>query len=107
FGQPRKECRSICSLSLLMILKSCYCSSVSIKKCFIRTEVISVGWQPGNGNGTGDEPGSGVPSVPGFARDGAWRDCPPSAGLAVAMESAAGPGWEWPRGAPDELLCPL
>jgi hypothetical protein len=82
-----------------------------------------LGWQPGDGGGTGDEPGSGLPGrgaqggpspagavagrdpgLAGFARDGQWDACRPSATLAVALESAAGPEWRCSGATQDELL---
>jgi hypothetical protein len=72
-----------------------------------------VGWQQGNGSGTGDTPGSGLPGpaepvrdpwLPGFGKDGQWDSCPPSAALAAALEAAAGPGQRCPDATRDELL---
>jgi len=82
-----------------------------------------VGWQPGEGNGTGREPGSGVPGghdapgVPGpqggptrdarlagFARGGAWDDCRPGPELAAVLTAVAGPEWRCPGAEPDELI---
>jgi hypothetical protein len=72
-----------------------------------------MGWQPGKDSGTGDPPGSGLPGpaepahgprVPGFARDGEWDTCPPSAALAAALEAASGPDQRCPGASRDELL---
>ena len=72
-----------------------------------------VGWQPGTGSGMGETPGSGLPGPAepannperaGFARDGEWDACPPSAALAVALEAASGPGRRCPGATRDELL---
>ena len=70
-------------------------------------------WQPAKDSGTGDTPGSGLPRsaepvrdslLSGFVKDGAWDSCPPSAALAAALESAAGPGQRCPGATRDELL---
>jgi hypothetical protein len=70
-----------------------------------------VGWQPGKDNGTGDDPGLPGPAKPvrdpriqGFAKDGEWDTCPPSAALAAALEAAAGPEQRCPGATRDELL---
>ena len=68
-----------------------------------------MGWQPSGDRGTGDEPapcsgplGRGAaggsptgrdPRLSGFAEDGEWDACPPSAALAAALEGASGPEW--------------
>ena len=61
-----------------------------------------MGWPTDRDDGTGAEPGpgSGLPGAPGgaardprlsgFARDGAWDACPPSAALAAALEGVSG-----------------
>jgi hypothetical protein len=82
--------------------------------------VISVGWRPGEENGTGDspEPCSDLPSrgipdapplghdahLPGFAKDGEWDASLPSATLAVALEAASGAEWRCPGATRDELF---
>ncbi|MGH3252018.1 MAG: DUF222 domain-containing protein, partial [Trebonia sp.] len=72
----------------------------------------------GDGNGQGATPrrapglpdggvrDSGSPGsyLPGFARDGEWDTCPPSAALAAALESASGPGQRCGGASRDELL---
>jgi hypothetical protein len=89
-----------------------------------------MGWQPGGDGGKGQEPGSGLPGrddlpprgepagleaagrdCPGrdphlsrFARDAEFDACPPSAGLAAALEAAAGTEWRCPDASHDELL---
>jgi hypothetical protein len=78
-----------------------------------------LGWQPGGDGGKGDEPapGSGLlggppddsppgrdPRLPGFATDGVWDACPPSAALAVALEGASGPEWRCPGATRDEMF---
>jgi hypothetical protein len=55
-------------------------------------------WQAAGDSWTGDTPGQdpGLPVPPGlfasFGHDGAWAEAVPSAALATALESAAGPG---------------
>ena len=70
-------------------------------------------WQPAEDSGTGDTPGSGLPRsaepvrdspLSGFAKDGAWDSCPPSAALAAVLEAAACPGQRCPGATRDELL---
>ncbi|HET9081927.1 MAG TPA: DUF222 domain-containing protein, partial [Trebonia sp.] len=89
-----------------------------------------MGWQPGEGNGTGDEPlprpgapgepgpsddsgALGAPASPGtlrderlagFARGGAWDSCLPGPELAAVLAEVAGPGWRCPGAEPDELI---
>jgi Domain of unknown function (DUF222) len=79
-----------------------------------------MGWRPGEGSGTGDEPdpcsdrpGRGIPDPPplgrnahlsGFARDGQWDACPPSAVLAAALEAVSGPGQRCPGASRDEMF---
>ena len=72
-----------------------------------------MGWQPGKGSGMGDTPGPGLPGaaepvrnpqLAGFARGGEWDTCPPSAALAIALESASGPGQRCPGATRDEML---
>ena len=77
-----------------------------------------MGWQPGQGNGgTGaaPDPGRGMPDagegtalpdprLAGFAGDGEWDACPPSATLAAALEAASGAGWRCPGASRDEML---
>ena len=67
-----------------------------------------MGWQTGTGHGTGEEPAGSVPArdprLPGFAHGGEWDACPPSAGLAAALEAIAGPDWRCPGATRDELL---
>jgi hypothetical protein len=74
---------------------------------------------PPRGERTGREPADREPAdcesagrdysgrdrhLAGFARDGEFDTCPPSAGLAVALEAAAGAGWRCPGASHDELL---
>ena len=78
-----------------------------------------MGWQPGRGDGTGAEPGpdpgpagSGDAAggaardgrLAGFARNGEWDACPPSAILAVALEAASGKEWRCPGATRDEMF---
>ena len=79
-----------------------------------------MGGQPGGDSGTGGEPGpgSGLPgrgascgapagrdqSLSGFAKDGRWDACPPSAALAGALEAASGPEWYCPGASRDEMI---
>ena len=67
-----------------------------------------MGWQPGAEDGTGGEPAASLPGrdsrLSGFARDGAWDTCPPSADLAAALEASSGTGWRCPGASHDELL---
>jgi len=74
-----------------------------------------MGWEPGNGKGTGDEPGPGVPGpdpqqkpardhrLAGFARGGQWDTCPPGPELAALLAAVAGPDWRCPGAGPGEL----
>ena len=82
--------------------------------------MIQVGWQADGYRGAGDEPdpGSGLlgrghaddsppgrdPRLPGFAEDGQWDSCPPSAALAVTLEGTSGPEWRCPGATRDELF---
>jgi Domain of unknown function (DUF222) len=72
----------------------------------------------GHGNGQGAAPrrepglpGDGVPGpgpdlagLRGFASDGEWDTCPPSAALAVALEAASGPGQRCAGASRDEMF---
>ncbi|MGH3210405.1 MAG: hypothetical protein ACRDNO_21890, partial [Trebonia sp.] len=54
-----------------------------------------MGWQAERNPQPGRMPGRGErgPAPPaGFGHDGTWAGAPPCAGLAVALEAAAGPG---------------
>jgi hypothetical protein len=82
-----------------------------------------MGWQREEDGETGDEPGS-VPGLPGdghesrrscgsvardlylsgFANDGEWDTCAPSAGLAAALEAASGAEWRCPGATRDEMI---
>ena len=69
-----------------------------------------MGWERGQ-NGAGWEPGPGLPAAPardprlaGFAKDGEWDTCPPSAALAEALEGASGSGWGCAGASRDELV---
>jgi Domain of unknown function (DUF222) len=78
-----------------------------------------MGWQPGGGRGTGEEPDP-VPGVPGgpapqgessrdarlsgFMRGGEWDACPPGPELATVLAAVAGPEWRCPGAEPDELI---
>ncbi len=75
-----------------------------------------MGWQPGRDDrGLARDPraaGAGAaaplpprdPRVAGFARDGEWDGCRPSAELAAVLEEVAGPGWRCPGASRDEML---
>ena len=83
-----------------------------------------MGWEPGERDRTGGTPDPGLPGSPpppdpsapsgdaanrdprlaGFARDGKWDTCPPSAALAQALEDASGPGWQCPGASRDEMI---
>src|SRR5690349_6189376 len=89
-----------------------------------------MGWQPGNGDGTGDEPGQrpGMPGISdasptsggaeaggrtgaardpwldGFEQGGAWDTCPPGPVLSAVLARVAGPQWRCPEGTDDELI---
>jgi hypothetical protein len=83
-----------------------------------------MGWQQSQGDGTDDpdpslggahaipsgSPASGGgtptrdPRLTGFARDGEWDTCPPSATLAAAVQGASGPEWRCPGASHDEML---
>ena len=75
-----------------------------------------MGWQADAGDGAGSEPGLSPPGVPGgamqdddpglsgFAADGRWSACPPSAALAAALEAEAGPGWRCDGATREERL---
>src|ERR1700761_7758811 len=84
---------------------------------------VSMGWQHEEDDGTGGEPGS-VPGLPGdgcesrrssgrvardpylsgFANDGKWDTCAPSAALAAALEAASGAEWRCPGATRDEMI---
>ena len=80
--------------------------------------VIFVGWQSGRGDGPGSAPGpdprlplgpgndesSRDPRLAGFAKDGEWDACPPSAALAAALEGVSGAGWRCPGASRAEML---
>lgn len=77
-------------------------------------------WQPGRDSRAGDAPDPRLPGdrqapgpaaeptadspLAGFARDGAWDACPPSAALAAALEAASGPDRHCPGATRDELI---
>jgi Domain of unknown function (DUF222) len=75
-----------------------------------------MGWQPGEGSGTGGQPvpGPGAPGSPhgtprdarlsGLARGGQWDQCPPGPELAAVLAAVAGPEWRCPGAEPDELI---
>ncbi len=87
-----------------------------------------MGRQAGGGDGTGAEPGSnpgppggrGTPGasfgsadpggtardnrLAGFAKEGEWDTCSPSAALAAALEAASGGEWRCPGATRDELV---
>src|ERR1700733_6360817 len=85
-----------------------------------------MGWRSGQDGGTGAEPGPELPDgrhgpaapgghksgedagrdarLSGFARDGEWDTCPPSAALAAALEAASGPEWRCPGASRDEMI---
>ena len=72
-----------------------------------------MGWQPGEGNGTGGRPAPspGPPGgtsrddlLSGFARGGQWDQCPPGPELAAALAAAGGPEWRCQGAEPDELI---
>ena len=73
--------------------------------------------QAGHGNGQDATPGrdpdlpDGIPGapgrdscLPGFAAGGEWDACPPSASLALALESASGPEWRCPGASREEMF---
>jgi hypothetical protein len=63
------------------------------------------GWQPGQDNEQGADPGPARdPRLAGFARDGAWDTSRPSAALAAVLEGASGPEWRCPGATSDEML---
>ena len=53
------------------------------------------------------EPGNTQPWLNGFAAGGTWSTSPPSAALAVALESASGPEWRCPGATREELFAVL
>ena len=87
-----------------------------------------MGWQPGRGDGKGaqsgpdpdlpgghETPGASAGSAPpgtavrddrltGFAKDGEWDTCPPSAALAAVLEAASGKEWRCPGATRDEMF---
>ena len=67
-----------------------------------------MGWQPGQGNGTGEEPVPDAPTGPGahsgFSLGGEWEACPTGPELAAALAAVAGPEWRCPGAEPDELV---
>src|SRR6476661_4429163 len=85
---------------LLMILNSDRIR-ISDFQCLIFERGDPMSWAPGQQQGgEGGLPGPGLPGAPapdprpaGFARNGEWDVCPPSAALAVALEGASGPAW--------------
>jgi len=44
------------------------------------------------------------PRLAGFAKDGEWDSCPPSAVLTAALEGASGPGWRCAGASRDEMI---
>jgi hypothetical protein len=82
--------------------------------------VIWMGWRPGEENRTGDSPepcsdlpGRGIPDAPppgrdahlsGFAKDGEWDTCAPSAALAATLEATSGAEWRCSGATRDELF---
>jgi hypothetical protein len=69
-----------------------------------------MGWRSGRDGGTGGMPGpdprpaGADPRLTGFAKDGEWDVCAPSAALAVALEGASGPGWRCPGASREEMF---
>jgi hypothetical protein len=88
-----------------------------------------MGWQPGQGNGTGEEPVPDAPTGPGapdplnlsedptarrgsprnatpsgFSLGGEWEACPTGPELAAALAAVAGPEWRCPGAEPEELI---
>ncbi len=62
-----------------------------------------MGWQ----RGRDDDQGAGPvrdPRLPGFAKDGEWDTCPPSAALTAVLEEVSGPEWRCPGATRDEML---
>jgi hypothetical protein len=55
-------------------------------------------------SGSAAEGAAGDPRLSGFAKDGEWDACPPSAALAAALEGASGAEWRCPGASHDELL---
>lgn len=84
-----------------------------------------MGWQSGEGTGTGGQPAP-VPDSPGgpdalggtapqggtsrderlsgFASGGQWDQCPPGPELAAVLTAVGGPEWRCPGAEPDELI---
>jgi hypothetical protein len=71
-----------------------------------------MGWQPGGGSETGDNPDPAAPGGPGATRDdrlagfasgGPWDNCPPGPELAAVVAAVAGPDWRCPGADPNEL----
>jgi Domain of unknown function (DUF222) len=64
-----------------------------------------MGWQPDQEDDGSAEPGTvRDPRLPGFAKDGEWDVCRPSAALVTALEGVSGPEWHCPGATRDELL---
>ena len=80
-----------------------------------------MGWQPGQDDdrdasqdpardpGAAGRGGSALdperdPRLAGFAKDGEWDTCPPSAFLAAVLEGASGPEWRCPGATIDEMI---
>jgi hypothetical protein len=65
-----------------------------------------MGWQPSQGGTAPDAEPVPVrdPRLIGFAKDGEWDGCRPSAGLAAVLESVSGPEWRAPGATKDELF---
>jgi len=84
-----------------------------------------MGWQSGEGSGTGGQPAPwpGAPGGPdslggtapqggnprdhrlsGFARGGEWGECPPGPELAAVLAAVAGAEWRCPGAEPEELV---
>jgi hypothetical protein len=65
-----------------------------------------MGWDPGRDGGKGGVPDPDLrdPRLAGFAADGEWDACPPSAALAAALEAASGPEWRCPGASRDEMI---
>jgi len=69
-----------------------------------------MGQQPGDEDGTGEDPGPGPgwarrdPRLAGFAPGGEWVSRAPSAALAAVLEGVSGAGWRFPGASHEELM---
>ena len=70
-----------------------------------------MGWEPGQDGGAGAVPGPRSPGasardprLAGFAKDGEWDTCPPSAVLALVLAGASGADWRCREASRDEMV---